>query len=134
MSIGPTVFHQRSLPFPTLACLAIAAFFVLQAIVVNGWMMVLSLALAVLFLFAAGWYLLEARRSSVLIDAEQFIVKAGARQTTFERADIASVDLSSPVGHIVLKDGSIITLPLEGDELVRAGLLLTPSGQIPRTT
>lgn len=126
MSLGPTVIRPNSIPFPTVACAVIALFFVIQAIIVNSWMTVLSLVIAGIFAAGAAWYWFQARRSSVLIDQEQFIVKNGAKQSTFARSQIKSIDLSSLDGQVQFKDGTSVDLPLDGKPLVEAGILLTP--------
>ncbi|MGI9597246.1 MAG: hypothetical protein ACR2QK_13875 [Acidimicrobiales bacterium] len=128
MSFGPAVIRPNSIPFPTVACAVIVLFFGIQAIIVDSWMAVLSLTIAAVFLLGAAWYWLQARRSSVLIDSNQFIIKDGSKQKRYERSDIAAVDLSSLRGHVTMKDGTEIMLPLEGRPLVEAGLLLTPTG------
>jgi hypothetical protein len=130
MSLGPTVFRPRAVPFPTIGCGLIALFFVIQGIIVNRWMTVLSLAIAALFAIAACWFLFQARRSSVLIDANQFIVKTGARQNTYDIDQIENVDLSSVSGHVRFRDGSTTDLPLQGNELVEAALLLSPTAPL----
>ncbi|MGH1488374.1 MAG: hypothetical protein ACRBK7_03115 [Acidimicrobiales bacterium] len=130
MSFGPSVFRPRAIPFPTIGCALIALFFVIQAIIVNSWMTVLSLAIALIFALAAAWYWYQVRQSSVLIDANQFIVKSGSKQRTFETDAIADIDLSSPTGQITFKDGTTTNLPLEGKQLVEAALLLMPNAPV----
>ncbi len=130
MSIGPTVFRPRAVPYPTIGLGVIALFFVIQAIIVNSWMTVLSLVIALVFALAAAWFWLQARRSSVLIDANQFIVKTGSTQKTYDTDSIADIDLSSINGHITFNDGTSTDLPLQGDQLVEAALLLMPSASI----
>ncbi len=126
MTVGPAVLRSQSVPYLSVACAAIAAFFGVQAIIVDRWMMVLSLVLATIFGLGALWYWLRSRRSAVLIDRATFTVKAGRRQRSFEIADIEKVDLGARSGHVRFKDGSTVTLPLEGRQLVEAGLLLEP--------
>lgn len=130
MSIGPTVFQPKSIPYPTIGCGLIALFFVIQAIIVNSWMTVLSLVIAAIFALAAIWFVMRARQSSVLIDANQFIVKSGSKQKTYDTDTIADIDLSSVNGHITFKDGSSTDLPLEGKQLVEAAMLLMPAAAV----
>ena len=130
MSLGPAVLRQQSVPFLSLACLLFTVFFVIQGFLVSGLLTVLSLVIAAIFAAAGLWFWFQARRSSVLIDREQFIVKDGAKQETFQRSDIESIDLASLRGHVRFKDGSSLTLPLEGKQLVEAGLLLSPESVV----
>lgn len=126
MSLGPTVFRPRAIPYTTIGCGLIALFFVIQAIIVNSWMTVLSLVIALVFALAAAWFWFQARRSSVLIDTNQFIIKTGSKQKTYDTDSIADIDLSSVAGHISFKDGTRADLPLQGDQLVEAALMLMP--------
>lgn len=126
MSLGPTVIRPDSVPFPTVACSLFAVFFAIQAVMINRWMTMASLAIALVFAIVAWWFWFQARRSLVLIDTHQFIVKDGHRERTFDTAEVETVDLSSPSGHIRFKDGTSVALPLEGRPLVRAGMLLSP--------
>ncbi len=129
MSLGPTVIRPNTIPFQSVACALLTVFFVIQAIIVDRWMTVLSLVIALIFAIGGLWYWFQARRSSVLIDQYQFIVKDGSKQRTFERSEVANVDLSSLDGHVTFKDGSSILLPLDGRPLVEAGVLLNPTGR-----
>lgn len=126
MSLGPTVLRSRKIPFTSLAAILLSGFFVVQALVVDGQARGLSLLVAAAFAAGAVWTWFQRRRSAVLIDADQFIVKDGGRQRVYDLAAIEHVDLSSLRGHVVLSDGRSVSLPLEGDQLIQAGLLLTP--------
>ena len=127
MSIGPVVLRPRSPPFLMVVAGLLAAFFVAQGLIVDRWMAWLSLAIAAVFIGGGAWFWFQARRSVVLIDAEEFIVKDGGRERTYRRADVAAVDLSALAGHVRLRDGSTVTLPLEGRVLIEAGVLLSPA-------
>lgn len=110
------------------ACIVLALAFVALALFVDGSIRLIGFAIAAAFAAAAGWNFFQARRSAVLIDANQFIVKDGGKQRRFDISHIESVDLSRLGGHVRFKDGTSVTLPLEGDELMEAGLLLHPPG------
>lgn len=127
MSIGPVVLRPR--PVPPLAILAaiVAVVFVVLGLVLDRWMAGVAAGIAIVFVLAGFWLVLQARRSVVMIDTHQFIVKAGGRQQTFERTQIDTIDLSRLRGQVRFTDGTSVTLPLVGDQLVEAGILLSPS-------
>lgn len=126
MSLGPTVLRPTTIPMLSVVNTVIAIGFGLLALFLDGAARFASVAVAIGFVIGAVWILFQARRSSVLIDVNQFIVKDGGRQRRFEIAQIESVDLRRLRGHIRFKDGSSVALPLEGRDLMEAGLLLTP--------
>lgn len=126
MTTAPVVLRPQGMPFLTIVALLLTAFFGVQAIIVSGAMTTLSLLIALVFLAGAAWFLFQASRSSVVIDRDQFVIKDGSRQRTYERKDIDSVDLSSLSGHVKMNDGTSVTLPLDGRPLIQAGMLLSP--------
>jgi membrane protein implicated in regulation of membrane protease activity len=131
MTIGATVLKPSGTPFPTIALGVLTAFFVIQAFIVSGWMTVLSLVVALIFAAAAAWVWWRSRRSAVLINPDDFTVANGTSQRTYARSDVVAVDLSAPHGQVSLADGRRVTLPLEGRDLIEAGLLLTPQTDLP---
>lgn len=131
MTIGATVLKPNSVQFPTIAFAIIAVFFVIQAIIVSGMMTVLSLVVALIFAAAAAWTWFRSRQATVLINPNDFTVKSGSNQRTYARSDVVAVDLSAVDGHVALADGRRVTLPLDGQPLVEAGLLLTPQVELP---
>lgn len=129
MSLGPTVLRARTIPLLSTVCAFLALGFVLLGIFLDGSIRLAAFAITLAFLAAGAWNLFQARRSAVLIDTNQFIVKDGGKQARFDISQIESVDLSRLRGHVRFKDGTSVTLPLEGEDLMEAGLLLNPSGR-----
>ncbi|MEM9654048.1 MAG: hypothetical protein AAGA65_18285 [Actinomycetota bacterium] len=129
MSIGPTVLKPRAVPLLTTVCLVLAVAFVALGFFLDGTVRTAAFGVAAAFVLVGGWNLFQSRRSAVLIDTHQFIVKDGGKQTSFEIDRIESVDLSRLRGHVRFTDGTSITLPLDGNDLLEAGLLLNPSGR-----
>ena len=127
MSLGPVMLKPRTVPMLSGLLGLLAAIFVILALFLDGTVRSIALVIAAGFLLWAAWVLVQARRSAVLIDTHQFIVKTGGRQTRFEISQIESVDLSRLRSQVRFKDGSSVTLPLEGDDLMEAGLLLNPT-------
>jgi len=127
MSLGPVMLKPRTVPMLCGLLGLLAAIFVILALFLDGTVRSIALVIAAGFLLWAAWVLVQARRSAVLIDTHQFIVKTGGRQTRFEISQIESVDLSRLRSQVRFKDGSSVTLPLEGDDLMEAGLLLNPT-------
>lgn len=128
MSLGPAVFTAR--PFPTIARIYVALTLVLVgvALVTGGAVRIGLFCAAVCGAGLVGWYLWRARSAAVLIDAHQFIVKAGGSQDTFDLDQIDQLDLSPLRGRVRFRDGTSVVLPLDGPELVEVGLLLAPRG------
>ncbi len=127
MSLGPTVLTPRTVPLLTAVCAVLAVGFVLLGIFLDGTIRLAAFGIALAFFAGGAWNLFQARRSAVLIDTNQFIVKDGGKQARFDISQIDSVDLSRLRGQVRFKDGTSVTLPLEGDDLMEAGLLLNPS-------
>lgn len=130
MTIAATVFRSNRMPFIALACLVVAIFFLLQAVLMVVMSMIplaiLSIVVAVVFALAAAWLHRISRESAVVVNTEQFIVKSGGTETTYNRSDIAAIDLSSIRGQLTMKDGTNVWLPLEGGDLIEASILLSP--------
>ncbi|MEM7276425.1 MAG: hypothetical protein AAF547_25355 [Actinomycetota bacterium] len=131
MSFGPTVLRRRSVRVLAVVAAVVAVAFGVLALLLDRWMAGAAMAIAGVSLLAMIWHLVQSRRSAVLIDTNQFIVKDGGRQERFDRAEIDSIDLSRLRGQVRFKDGSSVTLPLDGDELIEAGLLLSPTRPTP---
>lgn len=131
MSLGPTVLRPQTVPVLTTVCAILAVAFVALALFVDGNLRLAGFGIAAGFAMLGAWNFFQARRSAVLIDVHQFIVKDGGRQRRFDISQIEVVDLSRLRGQVRFKDGTSVTLPLEGDDLMEAGLLLNPSRRDP---
>ena len=126
MSIAPVVIKPKSTPFFSIACAILVIYFVLKWLLLGGDPGVFSLIMGAVAAVAGLWWMWRARQASVIVDRDQFTVTRQGRSQAYTRSDVASVDLSSLDHHVTFVDGTGIRLPLEGNELVHAGVLLTP--------
>ncbi len=130
MSIAATVFRSNRMPFIALACVVVAIFFVLQALLMifmgMAGLAILSIVVAAVFGLGALWLYRISRASAVVVNPTQFIVKSGKAETAYDRDQIDSIDLRSLRGQLTMKDGSNVWLPLEGNDLIEASILLSP--------
>lgn len=129
MTIAPAVIRSRTTPVLSVACAALVVYFLLKAAILDQELRAFSLLLGGLAAVVGLWWLRRARRTSVVIDREQFTVYRGGRSASYARNDITGIDLAGFEQHVSFADGTGIKLPLEGQELVEVGFLLTP----PRT-
>jgi len=126
MTIAPVVIKSRSTPFFSMACAILVIYFVIKWLVLGGDPGVFSLIMGGVAAVVGLWWLWRARQAAVIVDGDQFTVIRRGRSQTYSRGDVASVDLSSLDNQVTFVDGTGTRLPLEGKELVHAGVLLTP--------
>ena len=126
MSTAPIVIQSRSTPFLSVSCAILLAYFVVKATVLEGGPAIFSLVLGATVAVVGLWWLWRSQRRSVLIDGDRVVITNGRRSSSHSRAEIVSVNLASLEDQIVFANGSGVRLPLEGNDLVRAGVLLTP--------
>ena len=127
MSIAPVVIRSRSTPFLSIGCAVLVIYFVVKALALKGEIGVFSLLIGALVALVGIWAIIRSRGSSVVIDGDQFVIHRGANTTSHRRSDVADVDLSGLDRHLTLTDGTGVRLPLEGEDLVHAGILLSPA-------
>jgi len=126
MTATPVVIRSRSTPFFSVACVIVLGYFVIKALVFDGDSAVFSMVLGAIVAVAGLWWLWRARQRSVVVNGDQLIVTDGSRTLVRSRAEIESVNLAALGDQIHFTDGSGLRLPLEGRELIEAGVLLTP--------
>lgn len=126
MTTSPTVLRNNGMPFLTMASAVLVVYFLVKAVLIPGAAAVFSLIMGALVALAGLWWYRRAQRANVVIDADTFTVNTGRRSDTYQRADVASVNLSSAMEQVRFRDGTGIALPLEGRSLVQAGILLSP--------
>jgi len=131
MSIAPVVIKSRSTPFLSIACAVLVVYFIVKALVFRGEIGVFSLMVGAVVALVGIWGLLRSQGSSVVIDDDQFVINRGGNTVIHRRSDVAEVDLSGLDRHLTLTDGTGVRLPLEGADLVHAGILLSPTRQGP---
>lgn len=130
MTIAPAILRPTKLPGLAIVCLVLVVFLLAQTALMalmGMWsMVILSLVTAAVFALGAWYYITQARLSAVMIDGASVTIKTPAGQETIPRDEIDSVDLSSTGDQLLMRDGTTAYLPLEGDELLQAALLLDP--------
>ena len=126
MTTSPTVLRNSGLPFLTIASGILVIYFVAKAVLIPGAAAVFSLVMGGLVALAGFWWYRRSQATSVIVDSDTFTVTRAGRSESYERAQVAAVDLSSPFEQVKFRDGSGVALPLEGRSLVQAGILLSP--------
>ncbi|MDH3294452.1 MAG: hypothetical protein OER95_09055 [Acidimicrobiia bacterium] len=129
MSTAPVVIRPKSVPSLSVACAILLVYFVAKAMIFGGDVGLLSLVFGAVVAIVGLWALWRRRRTVVVIDGDDVTITRGRSSTSFQRFDVASIDLSGLDHHLKMADGTGVRLPLDGRQLVEVGLLLSP----PRT-
>ncbi len=126
MSTSPTVLRNSGIPFLTIASGVLVIYFVAKAVLIPGAAAVFSLIMGALVALAGFWWFRRSQNSTVIIDKDTFTVSRAGHSESFNRSEVTSIDLSSPLEQVKFRDGTGVALPLEGRSLVQAGILLSP--------
>ncbi len=130
MTTSPTVLRNTGVPFLTIASGILVLYFLAKAVLIPGTAAVFSLVMGALVALAGFWWYRRSQQTSVIIDANTFTVTRAGRTESYDRSEVSAIDLSSPLEQVKFRDGSGVSLPLEGRSLVQAGILLSPRKEL----
>ncbi len=130
MTTSPTVLRNTGVPFLTIASGILVLYFLAKAVLIPGTAAVFSLVMGALVALAGFWWYRRSQQTSVIIDANTFTVTRAGRTESYDRSEVSGIDLSSPLEQVKFRDGSGVSLPLEGRSLVQAGILLSPRKEL----
>ncbi len=134
MSAAATVIKPSGTPEMAVVCMSIAVVQILSIVAfafAGQWSVAtFSLAVAFVFLVGAYFYMGRAKQFSVTITQTELIIADRATTKVTSRSDIESIHLNRGHRQVKLKNGRWLHLPLEGQPLLHAAIILQPQASL----